>query len=73
MKTSETCFVKSFSVSPQYGVPDLSIKAFVAESTLKMGVVSVAMAVTPLTMFPDQNSPMWPRITVVVTKLDEVG
>lgn len=63
-------FVKTFRVHPQFGVPDKDIAEFVKQCEEDF-IVNVSMIYIPAYGIGPDGTSADPRITVVVTKLDD--
>lgn len=63
-------YVKSFRIHPEYGIPDKDIREFL-NTCEKDGIMRVNTTYIP--GINGKNKTVDPRITVIVTKLDDHG
>lgn len=63
-------FVKTFRIDPTFGVPDRAVQEFITECE-KNSIVSVTMTVIPAYGKTVDKKPASPRLTVIVTRLDD--
>lgn len=62
--------VRTFRIDPTFGVPDKAIQEFINEAE-KDSVVSISTVYIPAYGKTMEKKPASPRLTVIVTRLDD--